>query len=62
MFVYKFKPVSQAMFSCRFLTSKYREHVGERGDDVSETVGQNSRHVCQIGEENRLAKNNFLQP
>ena len=35
----------------RFVTSKYREHVGESGDDVSETGGQNSRHVRQFGDE-----------
>ena len=40
----------------RFVTSKYREYVGERGDDVSETGGKKSRHVRRFGDENRLAK------
>ena len=39
----------------RFITSKYREHVGECGDDVNEMVGQNSRLAI------RLAINNVSE-
>ena len=35
----------------RFVMSKYREHVGEHGDDISETGGQKSRHVRRFGDE-----------
>ena len=35
----------------RFVTSKDRHHVGERGDDASETGGQKSHHLRQFGDE-----------
>ena len=33
--------------SVGFGMSNYREHIGERGDDLSGMVGQNSHHVRQ---------------